>query len=318
MIRLLGTCPVCERQQRVTPKREMVHHGFRRPGWGAIVGDCFGVGYPPYELSSEGCVAYQRALAKWRKDAEGELRRYQDRPEQISSVSLVSKKTLVFRRDSSDTEERRRYERELESLIGRIDYGIKQLDRAHRRMTELINGWAPAPLQEIDEEGLTPVKRSERESKKAERDAARSEKQQKQSALQARRNTRLAQKATALLFFFDEFERLSRLPPSPARDMYARDLLFELSKKKHGLSYPWDLFHGPDDGYGRHVPGPWGRPMMQQTENTLVALGVATREANRARVVPVYASCGNKITVPEPNGSAEEVLDNIARMTIES
>jgi hypothetical protein len=32
----------------------MVMHGYQRPGWGELQGKCYGVGYPPFELSSEG------------------------------------------------------------------------------------------------------------------------------------------------------------------------------------------------------------------------------------------------------------------------
>ena len=54
----LGTCPVCERAIRVRAGK-MVHHGYQRPGSGRIVGDCYGVGTPPYEVSSEGTRGYR-------------------------------------------------------------------------------------------------------------------------------------------------------------------------------------------------------------------------------------------------------------------
>ena len=56
-----GTCPVCERAIRVRGGR-IVYHGFTRPGRGHIVGDCFGVSYPPYEASCEGTLAYRDKL----------------------------------------------------------------------------------------------------------------------------------------------------------------------------------------------------------------------------------------------------------------
>lgn len=63
-----GTCAICYRNIKLvsnyqTSRKEMVHHGYRRPGYGAIEGDCFGVSYPPYELSPSACEAYlARAL----------------------------------------------------------------------------------------------------------------------------------------------------------------------------------------------------------------------------------------------------------------
>lgn len=66
----IGSCPFCERHQKLNPKRAhsghptMVLHGYQRPGYGYAVGKCFGVGYPPYELSAAGCEAAVTALEK--------------------------------------------------------------------------------------------------------------------------------------------------------------------------------------------------------------------------------------------------------------
>jgi len=53
-----GTCGVCLRNLKLEEKRDaplpvMVFHGYKRPGGGHTKGRCLGVGYPPYELSSE-------------------------------------------------------------------------------------------------------------------------------------------------------------------------------------------------------------------------------------------------------------------------
>jgi hypothetical protein len=64
----VGHCPVCERLQKLNFKRTMddlptmVHHGYERPGTGYIHGDCFAVGYPPFELSPVGCVKWAERL----------------------------------------------------------------------------------------------------------------------------------------------------------------------------------------------------------------------------------------------------------------
>jgi hypothetical protein len=318
MLRLVGTCPVCERQQKVTPGGAMVHHGFQRPGVGHIIGDCFGVGYRAYELSSAGCVAYRKMLAEWRTWQESALRDYESRPSQVESYSQVSHKTFIFRRDADDPEERRKYESTRERLIQQTLYTISELKRSDKRMVYLIEKWVPAPLLEIDEEGLTPAKREERATRKTERDTKRAEKEQARREHQKKKNERLARKATTLLFFFDEFERLARQPPSSARDAYARDLIFELSKKKYGMRYPDDLWMGPDDGVGNRIAGPWGDGAVAHASRTLVELGVGKENSYsrlyRADLIPVYRSSGNKIRVPEPDGPAEDVLDAIAGM----
>ena len=59
--RFLGWCPVCERDIKVRDNR-LVHHGYQRPGVGYIVGDCFGVGYEPYELSTTCCDKFLKLV----------------------------------------------------------------------------------------------------------------------------------------------------------------------------------------------------------------------------------------------------------------
>lgn len=41
-------CQVCENVQATTKNGRLVHHGYKRPGWGCIVGDCYGAGHAPF------------------------------------------------------------------------------------------------------------------------------------------------------------------------------------------------------------------------------------------------------------------------------
>lgn len=50
--RYIGQCQVCEGDFKLLGGR-LVHHGYKRPGYGEIVGDCPGVHEPPYEVSCE-------------------------------------------------------------------------------------------------------------------------------------------------------------------------------------------------------------------------------------------------------------------------
>lgn len=311
-IRLVGTCPVCEAQQKVTPGGTMVHHGYRRPGTGFIHGDCPGVRHKAYELSSEGCEYYRDLCAKTKEGQEEWLRELRSRPVTIDRWSEFKKQTFTYRRDSTDPQEQYSYEQELRSKIQGAEYRIRGLDGDMARMTALIERWAPAPLIEIDEEGFTPKKREERAERKAERDAKRAEKKRKRAELAVRRNKTLARKATTLLFFFEEFEKLAQQPPSPARNAYARDLLFEIQKKKYNLNYPHALWHGPDDGYGNHTPGPWGDAVLKHAKQTLVTLGLAQvhhhQHGDYVSVDQIHSSRGSKIRVPEPTEDALEII----------
>jgi hypothetical protein len=54
--RYIGTCPVCFGEWKLR-KMVMVHHGYRVPH-GFFQGDCYGVGWTPWELSPDGNIAY--------------------------------------------------------------------------------------------------------------------------------------------------------------------------------------------------------------------------------------------------------------------
>lgn len=54
---IIGTCAICAHEQ-VVRNGLMVLHGYQRPGIGYIQGECFGVGYDPYEVSTKAIEAY--------------------------------------------------------------------------------------------------------------------------------------------------------------------------------------------------------------------------------------------------------------------
>jgi len=51
-----GTCPFCFNLQCTKNNGKMVNHGYRRPGCGYIIGNCFCVGWVPFEVSNEGTL----------------------------------------------------------------------------------------------------------------------------------------------------------------------------------------------------------------------------------------------------------------------
>lgn len=53
-----GSCPVCFQNIKISSSEMMVLHGYKRPGHGQVHGSCFGVGYPAFEVSVKGVVAY--------------------------------------------------------------------------------------------------------------------------------------------------------------------------------------------------------------------------------------------------------------------
>jgi hypothetical protein len=54
----IGNCQICERDQKLREER-LVLHGYLRPGWGHVNGQCPGVGHAAYEHSCEALKAYK-------------------------------------------------------------------------------------------------------------------------------------------------------------------------------------------------------------------------------------------------------------------
>jgi hypothetical protein len=84
-----ATCPCCFGPFMLLPKSKkgdssmpgMVIHGYKRPGVGYLQGECFGNGWPPFELSSNGTKAYEGYLESILKELEkglGRLERDED------------------------------------------------------------------------------------------------------------------------------------------------------------------------------------------------------------------------------------------------
>lgn len=64
-----GSCPCCFRNIKLKWSGQsptMVNHGFKRPGWGLQMGNCRGVGFPPFELSPRGTRHLVESLDKQR------------------------------------------------------------------------------------------------------------------------------------------------------------------------------------------------------------------------------------------------------------
>lgn len=84
-----GTCPVCF--QNIKARPEMVLHGYKRPGTGQVHGNCFGMGFLPFEVSVKGTQEYlekglkpqlkrlQRTLADLKADKVDQLSTWREK-----------------------------------------------------------------------------------------------------------------------------------------------------------------------------------------------------------------------------------------------
>jgi hypothetical protein len=277
--RKLGTCPICEGRFKLHPGKggpgheTLVHHGYKRPGWGYIVGDCFAVGWRPYELSSEVCIAYLKKLAVYREAHMKALQELESRPLTLGEVIGRGRDavTYTYRRDSNERIEVRyhgaplekdAYERVRKSRIAHEKSQIKMIDLDSERMRRLVAAWTPKPLIEVDEEGRTRESRDAAEARKTERAVLRAAKEAKRAELDRKRGEReIAQEAT-LNSFIRKFHALAQMPKSAERDLQARRLNAEMQKKKYKLpgGIAWEM--------------DWADPRRRGVENDLVELGL--------------------------------------------
>lgn len=187
--RHLGHCQVCEGEYKLIDGK-MVHHGYKRPGWGHIVGDCMGVFELPYEKSCEVCKTYRTAV-------EGQI---VTRKETLRSLEAGEIDTLYFTNYRGETKPVKKAECKsdwewkdaLNRKMGEIRYAIRQMEAEVERMTKRIDAWVLTETKSFEEK-LEEVRVAKAEraaivaAKRAERAAKEQAKAEKKAALEARR-----------------------------------------------------------------------------------------------------------------------------------
>jgi hypothetical protein len=138
-----GTCPVCFRNIKMKQKKgkrvpSMVLHGYKRPRWGHVVGNCPGTGWPPYELSDEGTREYARDV-KGRIAATKEELEKVERAKTLTETKhdyVVGKRVKkTYRQGSYD------FDRLKESRIYSLQLDIRNLENERDAMENAIAAW---------------------------------------------------------------------------------------------------------------------------------------------------------------------------------
>lgn len=156
-----GTCPVCEGNFKRNSAEHydpqgMVHHGYQRPGDGAIHGDCFAVGYQPWEVSPKGAEDYlAKALRPHLEDSKAYLARLQAGEitkffKQVRTSGWNSPKTTVEITKESDPYE---FESMLKSAIYQAEKDVSWTKREITRFETRIANWKPDELPEVKHAG---------------------------------------------------------------------------------------------------------------------------------------------------------------------
>ncbi len=162
--RYVGTCPVCGRRQKVI-SGNLVHHGYQRPGYGHIVGDCFSVGRVPHEVSSETAEAYRAAMGSKIDELGKAVETAKVAPSLHYSYEVYegglsrrqkTVKWLSVERGAGPTTVDNRlipsFKDVQAALLARLSEEIKWARGEAARMTALIDTWTEQPLTTVQEE----------------------------------------------------------------------------------------------------------------------------------------------------------------------
>lgn len=142
-----GTCPCCFRNIKLTPRAKkgsdksmpgMTLHGYKRPGFGYIHGNCFGEDWAPFELSNDGSVAYLKKLDEWIEFQEAHLHELK-----TDKVKLLRDGDKTVRREVAEPHA---WERLVKEAIDHTQYGLKEVKREHADVKKRSDAWKLEPL----------------------------------------------------------------------------------------------------------------------------------------------------------------------------
>lgn len=143
-----GTCPCCGRNIKLDAQGRMVHHGYERPGDGmGIVGDCFGVGYEPFEVSPRGTMAVRDHLIRMRDSHVVDLGNLKgDKVDKLrvkAPYTLNGPEYMTIGRDHAEWEQAHR----LAIETGKV--AVERLAKDIEGLQTQIDAWEPDDLPEV-------------------------------------------------------------------------------------------------------------------------------------------------------------------------
>lgn len=253
-VRFLGFCQICEAEQKLHGGK-LVHHGYKRPGWGAIVGDCYGVGFLPYQKSCEQVKEYKAVLL----DELEEKVAYRTK---LEAKTVKSFWYVNYRKEGCllavGVTEQHTWERAFAAELSGTAWAIRGLEAEIERLTKRIAAWKLVETNERTERVSDAEKKAESDARKALRTAAREAKDAKAKALAEKREKTAQAQQAVRAEFFEKFEVLAKTCTN--EDLVkAKALAIEMKKSKFKFITFYDYKH---------------------ISRALLALGLATKDAS--------------------------------------
>jgi hypothetical protein len=136
----IGTCGICSKRFKIRPDAGdvLVNHGYERPGIGYLLGQCFGVGYQPYELSRTACVEFRTAMTTLQ--AERTLLRQALADGQTTSLFITRRKAQVIIRAGELG-----WESAKAATLAQMASELSMIASDIVLLTERVDGWVAKP-----------------------------------------------------------------------------------------------------------------------------------------------------------------------------
>ena len=297
--RYVGFCPICEGDFKLVPRpgvinyseheaMSLVHHGFIRPGDGMIHGDCFGVGWQPYELTTLVCEMWRDKMQSWLEATQRTLARLES-PELDTLYGTTTEPfhkalrerdierhgsywwkveseysediKLWVRRDGSPWEQEL-FRKWRKSYIVDAKRDIGTATSEIERMTRHITSWTLKPVRTEEEwiEQDKAKRAAERAAKDAEKQAARDAKAEKRRLIDERKARWENEKLALMQMYRDLFTNLAKQPKHNGTRDAAAEIwrsMVKASRRKGYLHF---------------------YPKALEIDDTLIQLGLAARE----------------------------------------
>lgn len=151
--RYLGTCGACGREVKVQ-SHHLAHHGYERPGWGNIVGTCYGSRRTPHELSPDVAKEWLSVLAEYIADAEKKAKLIAPPREPKEALILLGGYGSGARyemRSKKDVADPAVWQAAVARMRSDLTTRIALMKSALPEVKKRIASWALLPLRTVEE-----------------------------------------------------------------------------------------------------------------------------------------------------------------------
>lgn len=142
-----GTCsdPMCSRNVKLRKDGKITDHGYTIR-WGFQSGNCFGVGYDPIEVSTEGLVAVKESCERGRDNLLKSLAALEAGPKTLTENKKVSFAYNAPRKDFIYEAGTPEYKTLLSNRLGETKRNLKHCESHIKMCQERIANWEPKAL----------------------------------------------------------------------------------------------------------------------------------------------------------------------------